>query len=722
MSNKIPRSSMPRVGARVTSLTCQIAPGVLAARRDPIHLSWQIASPIPGDEQAAYEIQVSDSQTFEPLTAVSGVVAGRDQIHVVAPGPRLKSREVRFYHVRVESKGGWTEWSPTLRVEAGLLEPDDWRGLAITAADDEGSEHAAPSPLLRRAFDLPARAVSARLYVTCHGVFRATINGRAVAEDLLSPGWTTYRHRVLAETYDVTGLLVPGPNVIGLTLADGWFRGRLGWDPTADRGRYGSQLGVLVQLEVTTADRQETVIASDTTWKASVGEIRSADLYDGCLIDLRHAQAHWDEAGFDDQRWRPVVAVDFDRTTIEPRIAPPVRVIDTIPVVPISGDDGRLHLDGGQNIAGFVRLTVRGRTGQPVTVRHAEVLEPDGSLHTRSLRSAKATDTYVLADDAEVVLEPAFTFHGFRYAEIETPAEVIEATYVAISTANPRRAEFACSDPALNKLHENVVWSQQDNFVSVPTDCPQRDERLGWTGDAQAFAPTASTLFDSLAFWSSWLRDLALDQSTELGVSTVVPDVVLDGEPRFGRAGWADAATIVPWSVYVSYGDTETLRRQYASMRGWVESLIRRQGPDGLLPEAMQFGDWLDPDAPSDRPWLAKADSTYLANAFFAHSARLLARTARVLGDATVATTYEEVGSRVAAATWRRWADDVVLTQTGCAVALSFEIVPEDQRATVGEALARLVRDADGRVSTGFLGTPLVLVRSARPGTWTRRT
>ena len=310
---------------------------------------------------------------------------------------------------------------------------------------------------------------------------------------------------------------------------------------------------------------------------------------------------------------------------------------------------------------------------------------------------------------ASAYFEPVFTFHGFRYAEIETAAEVLDASFVALSSAHVRRGEFACSDEALTRFHDNVVWSQLDNFVSLPTDCPQRDERLGWTGDAQAFAPTSLTLFDSVAFWTSWLRDLALDQDPVLGVSTVVPDVVVGGEARYGRAGWSDAATMVPWAVYESDGDPAILERQLDSMRLHVDSLLQRVGADGLLPPAMQFGDWLDPDAPSDKPWMAKADSTFLANAFLAHSARLVSKAAGVLGNDSLALEYKDVADRVAADTWQRWSDSAVTTQTGCAVAIILETAPQAERQSVGDALARLVRQADGRVSTGFLGTPLVL-------------
>src|SRR4029079_14336899 len=276
--------------------------------------------------------------------------------------------------------------------------------------------------------------------------------------------------------------------------------------------------------------------------------------------------------------------------------------------------------DAGQNVTGHVRMRVRGRRDQRVTVRHAEVLEPDGSLHTLSLRTARATDTYVLADDQPVVLEPTFTFHGFRYAEIETDADIIDAAHVAISSATPQRGTFESSDAALTRFHENVRWSQRDNFVAVPTDCPQRDERLGWTGDAQAFAPTACTLFDSRSFWASWLVDLAHDQTAEGAGPSVVPNVLGDGQSALGRAGWADAATIVPWAVHVAYADTEVLAAQPPSMRALVRYPQGRRQDDGLLGGEFQFGDWLDPDAPGDRPHEAKTSSDYLANAFFAHS------------------------------------------------------------------------------------------------------
>ena len=553
--------------------------------------------------------------------------------------------------------------------------------------------------------------------MTSFGLHRITLNGSRVTDDLLAPGWTPYGKRIIAETYDVTDLLGAGENVIGAVLADGWYRGRLGWESETARNTYGSRLALLAQLELILEDGTSSIVATDGSWQASTGAVRRADLYDGCDSDLRLELAGWDRPGFDPDAWQPVGIVPFERSLIEPRVAPPVRVVSTLAcaIAPPHGGRG-WQLDAGQNVTGWVRMRVRGSVGDTVTVRHAEVLEPDGSLHTRSLRSARATDTFVLASSDPIELEPSFTFHGFRYAEIQGDIELLDASVVAISSVGAPRSQFTCADPMLERLHENVMWSLRDNFVSVPTDCPQRDERLGWTGDAQAFAPTASLLVDSQAFWSSWLRDLALEQDPLLGVSTVVPDVVVSGEPRFGRAGWSDAATIVPWAAYEAYGDPEILRAQLPSMRAHVDSLDARRGSDGLLPEEMQFGDWLDPDAPSDRPWLAKADSRYIANAFLVHSARLTAKAARELGLPAIAEPYERLAAEVAAATWATWAEHALTTQTGCAVALELGIAPDAERASVGEALADLVTEARGRVATGFLGTPLVLPALAAAG------
>ena len=519
------------------SLKSQLPLGMLGIGPEPIRLTWH--SEDAGNwDQLAYEIESSRSAHFEELLASTGEIRGQEQIGVLAPGDPLKSREVRHFRVRTATEGGWTDWSPVLSVEAGLHQASDWTAKAVTLPDDPGSEQQSPSPLLRHEFDLETEVDKARLYVTSLGVHQVSINGRPVTDELLNPGWSSYHHRLLAATYDVTALLSSGRNVVSGALGDGWYRGRLGWDPTGgDRARYGSDLGLIAQLEIELSDGSSMRVVTSQEWLASTGEIRSADIYDGSVIDFSARQVGWELAGFDTTGWVPAAVIPFDISLIRPRTAAPVREVETLPVTILSQSPGKTILDGGQNLAGFVRLRVKGQSGDHVTVRHAEVLESDGTLHTHSLRSAKATDVYILADRGEVELEPIFTFHGFRYAEVDTDAELVSSEIVSISSDLLRRGSFECSEPSLNKLHANVVWSQRGNFVSVPTDCPQRDERLGWTGDAQAFAPTACTLFESEQFWASWLEDLALDQHDVLGVPSVVPDVVLEGEPRSGAPG-----------------------------------------------------------------------------------------------------------------------------------------------------------------------------------------
>ena len=313
-------------------------------------------------------------------------------------------------------------------------------------------------------------------------------------------------------------------------LGDGWYRGRLGWNPGRDRCHYGSELGLLAQLEVTYADGATLTVVTDESWSAATGSIRSADIYDGCQIDLRDEPVGWNLPGFDDRSWSPARAVPIDLSVVEPWISAPIRPIQTLEVQLSDRPNGATRVDVGQNIAGYLEITVRGAAGIVVTTHHAEVVEPDGSLHLRALRSAKASDRFVLAGGDPVTLSPAFTFHGFRYADIDTDAEILNVFAVAISSDLAPRSSFSSSHAGLNQFESNVRWSQRDNFVGVPTDCPQRDERLGWTGDAQAFAPTADVLFDSHQFWLNWFRDLSLDQ-TDDGVPSVVPDVVLDGQP-----------------------------------------------------------------------------------------------------------------------------------------------------------------------------------------------
>ncbi|WP_170285646.1 alpha-L-rhamnosidase [Microbacterium rhizomatis] len=709
----LPDTTSTDPSTRVVELRTQHGAGLLGVPGRGVRLSWRAQSDLPAASQLAYEIASGPEGGAQDS---HGVVRGDDSIGIAA-GLDLAPRERRSFAVRIATSAGWTAWSEPLVVEAGV------EGLGLNArVVGIPSEVGGPVPVLRREFTVNATPAAARLRLSALGVVDAWINGVRVSDALLTPGWTSYQARILIDTVDVTSLLREGENVIVAAVGDGWYRGHFGF--AYRKEIYGTSSGVLAQLEITDASGATTTIATDETWRGGFGAIRSAGIYEGTVIDHNLEAVGVHEPGFDDGAWAAASVIDTDLSLFEPRSAAPVRVIEERPMT-IEPRADRVLLDSGQNISGWVRLVVRGKAGDVVTIRHAEVLEPSGALHTAALRRAKATDVYTLASGGEHVLEPVFTFHGFRYSDVVTGAEVVSATAIAISSDLAPRSTFRSSDASLDRFHSNVLWSQRDNFVSVPTDCPQRDERLGWTGDAQAFAATANTLLDTEAFWTSWLRDLEIDQTDEGGVPSVVPDIIrredmlMGGTPtdNMGRAGWADAATIVPLAVYESYGSAEVLERQLDSMRRWVAHLRRRAGDGVVLPtEPFQYGDWLDPDAPAARPWEAKVDSDYVANAFYVHSTRLLARAERIVGDPAAADELDELARTVADATWARWGERAVTTQTGAALALEFDIAPAERRVAIADDLAANVVAAEGRISTGFLGTPLVLFALSHNG------
>ncbi|MFF4590317.1 family 78 glycoside hydrolase catalytic domain [Streptomyces sp. NPDC001388] len=582
---------------------------------------------------------------------------------------------------------------------------------------------ARPATLLRGEFTARATVRSARLLVTALGVYEMEINGTVAGDHVLAPGWTSYRHRHRYQTFDVTTLVREGRNAWGAHLADGWYRGLLGFNG-GTRDIYGERTGLLAELHIDYADGSTEVVTTDDGWRWSPGPILATGLYEGEEYDARQERDGFTRPGFDDSAWQPVAVLDFDTAVLFPADSPPVRRVEHIaPVAVTTSPTGRTILDFGQNLVGRLRVRVRGEAGHTLTLRHAEVLE-DGELCTRPLRHATATDRYVLSGDpAGEEWEPRFTFHGFRYAEVGNwpgrldPADV---TAVVLHSDLRRTGWFSCSDDSLDRLHENVVWGMRGNFVDVPTDCPQRDERLGWTGDVQVFAPTAAFLYDVRGFLRSWLRDLAADQgdderrvppvfSPDIPVITPVP--IPPGNPPM--AGWCDAAVIVPWVLYERYGDTEVLREQYPSMRGWVDAVDGLAGPARIWGEGFQFGDWLDPSAPADDPGRAMTSSALVATAYFARSARLLARTAEVLDEATDARRYHALADSVRDAFRDRFHSGggrlTEQTQTAYALALSFRLLEDPaERAGAGRHLAGLVAGRGHRIGTGFLGTPLV--------------
>ncbi|MDX3115882.1 family 78 glycoside hydrolase catalytic domain [Streptomyces scabiei] len=676
-------------------------------------ISWKTTAPA-GWTQHGYQLEATRTDG----TRRTDWVTSQDSVLVPWPTAPLASRESCEIRVRVRGSDlTVSAWSPPLRIETGLSEPTDWTAHAISPQDPERAAVRRP-PLLRKEFAVVGAEVErARLYVTAHGLYEIEINGRRVGDHALAPGWTSYHHRLRYQTHDVTDHLRTGANAIGAWLADGWYRGRLGFDG-GHADLYGDRLALLAQLEIVHRDGSVTVIGTDTSWRAGRGPILSSGLLDGETYDAREELPGWSSPGFDDGDWSPVTLVARDPATLVAPTGPPVRCTEeTEPVLVTALDGDRLLVDFGQNLVGRVRITVSGPAGHTVVIRHAEVLQ-NGELCVRPLRDAVSTDRYTLRGGGPETWEPRFTLHGFRYAEITgwrggDPGRDIVARVHHTDMA--RTGWFACSHAQVNRLHENVVWSLRGNFVDLPTDCPQRDERLGWTGDIQIFAPTAAFLYDCHGMLASWLRDVAVEQHDDGTVPWYVPQIP-GGEqwtPARPGAGWGDVVALTPWDLYRASGDAGLLAAQYDSARRWVDLVTELADESGLWSRGYQLGDWLDPFAPPHDPGAGRTDRHLIATAYYAWSARHVAWTAGVLGREDEQRRYERLADRVR----RAFVDAYVLpdgtmssdTQTACAIALQFDLLPDaEARATAGRRLADLVAAGGHTIQTGFIGTPLV--------------
>ncbi len=675
-------------------------------------LTWAIDTQFEGWRQAGYEIEI-----YNPagkLRETTGPVESHQSVLVDWPFAPLTSREQLNLRLRVWADNGQNSaWSEPVPIEAGLLDASDWTAQFVTPGWDEDSSQVQPSPFLRREFVVRPGLAQARLYVTSLGLYEAQLNGAVVGDEVLTPGWTSYNNRLRYQTFDVTNLLYQGPNAIGAILGDGWYRGRMGFGG----GRlniYGDKLALLAQLEIKYEDGTTESIVTDENWRAANGPIRASSIYDGEIYDARQKLPGWSRPGYADQDWLGVRPIKWDLGKLIAPPGPPVRRIEMVPPVSVTrSPTGRTVVDFGQNLVGWLRITVQGEAGQTITLRHAEVLQ-DGDLCIRPLRHAKATDQYILRGEGIETWEPRFTFHGFRYAEVEGwPGQLNpdDVQAVVVHSDLERTGWFECSDPMINQLHQNVVWGMRGNFLDVPTDCPQRDERLGWTGDIEVFAPTASFLFDSAGFLSNWLADLAAEQYDNGVVPFIIPNIM--DEPLPPMAAWSDAAVIVPWVLYQRYGDKGILAAQFESMRGWVDHLDRLTGPKRLWDQGFQFADWLDPDAPPDKPAEGKTNPNVVATAYFARSADLLAQIAGVLGRTAEERHYSALADEVRDAFNGEYVTPrgriISDSATAYAMALEFALLPNpDQRQHAGQRLAALVRESGFRISTGFVGTPLI--------------
>ncbi len=681
-------------------------------------LSWTLTSPERGVRQRAYQVLVASSavELAQDRGEVwdTGKVSSDRSVHIVYEGQPLTSATRYHWKVRVWDENDTpSAWSEPAWWEMGLLEPDAWVGSWIGGLPpvSAGSQ---PCPFLRRTFDVNREVTSARLYVTALGLYELQLNGQRVGQDLLVPGWTDYNRRVEYLTYDVTGYLREGENVLGATLGDGWACGYLVWEH--NNRLWSEQPLLLAQLTLTYQNGTREVIATDADWRIRTGPLLSSDLYNGEHYDARLELGGWAEPGFDAAGWEPVTVSEQPRRNLVAKRMPPVRAVAELkPVTLNEPQPGRYIFDLGQNIVGWARLRAQGEAGNKVTLRFAERLNPDGTLYTEALRTARATDTYIFKGQGEEVYEPRFTFHGFQYVEVtglNTPPTLDTVTGVVLHTDLPQTGHFECSDPLVNQLQSNILWGQKGNFLEVPTDCPQRDERLGWTGDAQVFIRTACFNLDVAPFFTKWLIDLEDAQLEDGSVPHVVPNVV----PGSGAAAWADAIVICPWTIYQWYGDTRVLETHYTAMTRWLGYMETTS--DALVRPDDGFGDWLATNAktPDDAP----TPKDLIGTAYFAHCASLMTNIAAVLGRESDRKHFEALTKNVTAAFNQAFVTEsgrvVGHTQTGYLLALAFDLLPEDKRET---ALDYLVGDLEKRgwhLTTGFVGTPLLAPTLSRFG------
>jgi alpha-L-rhamnosidase len=685
-------------------------------------LSWQLQSAQRGVTQSAYQVRVArsepDLRAGKNLLWDSHRVKSEESIQCPYDGPLLQSGKRYFWQVQIwDGSGRASGWSEPAYWEMGLLEPSDWKASWIEADLPEDVSKSGPVPMLRRTFRLNGVVEQARAYVTSHGLYEMHLNGRRVGDELFTPGWTSYNKRLQYQTYDVTGLVRNGDNAAGVMLGNGWYRGNLAWE--GKRNIYGDRLGLLLQIKIIYKDGREEVIGSDQNWKATTGPILMSEIYHGETYDARLEKQGWTTPGFDDKQWSGVKLASHRKDNLIAPAGPPVRRIEELkPVKILKTPAGETVADLGQNMVGWVRLKAQGTAGTTIMLRHAEVLDKAGNFYTENLRKAKATARYTLKGAGMETFEPHFTFFGFRYVAVDSyPGELTadSLTGVVVHSDMTPAGSFETSSLLINQLQHNIVWGQKGNFLDAPTDCPQRDERLGWTGDAQVFSRTAAFNMDVAGFFTKWLKDVAADQLENGSVPFVVPDVLgSPGKPAAGSAAWADAAVIIPWTMFLSYDDKRVLEEQYESMTKWIGYMRTRAGDDYIWDGDFHFGDWLAYAslgmAANDYPG-ATTGKDLIATAFFAHSTDLVQRTAQVLGKFDDAATYGALLARIKNAFRREFVTETGRvgenTQTAYALALQFDLLPDELRPLAAKKLAQEVRTRK-HLTTGFVGAPYV--------------
>lgn len=674
-------------------------------------LNWKIISDERNMAQSAYEIRAASSASGmeNKLIWSTGKISSSESLNVKYEGPALKPMQRVYWQVRIwDQNNKSSDWSAPAYWEAGLIGAQNWKASWITSDFDNPKEKIRACCYFRKEFSVSKKIESARVYATANGLYELSLNGTKIGDQLFSPGWTSYNKRLQYQTYDVTALLKT-QNALGAIVGDGWYRGNIGW---SGNNYYGDRSALLLQLSINYTDGSSEVVVTDNSWCTSSGPILYSDIYNGETYDAQLEENGWNTPVFDCHAWKEASVLELSKNHLIAQQGLPVKAVGEIkPVKIITTPKGELVYDMGQNMVGWVRLKVSGKKGEQVTLKFAEVLDKSGNFYTDNLRKAKATDFYTLNGNGIEVYEPHFTFHGFRYVLLDGFSGSVDLntiTGVVIHSDMKQTGKFSCSDSLVNQLQHNIQWGQKGNFLDVPTDCPQRDERLGWTGDAQVFCSTAAYNYDVALFFTKWMGDVAADQRADGCVPHVIPDV-LKGEG--GSTAWADAAIIIPWNMYLIYGDRQILEVQYSSMKAWIEYMRTRAGEDLIWSDDYHFGDWLAfATTNSDYPG-ATTDKDLIATAYFSYSTGLLAKIAAVIGKDEDAAKYSILSANIKKAFVNEFVTPsgrlVSNTQTAYSLALAFNLLPEELVDATAANLAKDVRKF-GHLTTGFVGTPLL--------------
>jgi alpha-L-rhamnosidase len=686
--------------------------------------SWKIAADKPNVFQQSWNLELALDRDFKKPVWQSGFRDSRDSHLVPCAGGALASSTDYFWRVKIRDRDGEeSPWSETASFSTTMLRGDEWKAVFITGeGEDAGAGSAAV--LFRGEFTVKRELRAARLYVSAKGIYEAFCNGRRVGDEVLSPGFTEYRNRLLFQTYDLTERLVKGPNALGFLVGPGWYKGDLAsW--LGSRNVFGSRTALIAQLRLEYDDSVE-IFPTSEDWKYAPGPLLFSEIYHGEIYDARLEQPGWDRAGFSGRDWKPVLVESRDTTILKPRDGLPVREQEFLkPVKFFVTPRGERVIDFGQNISGWVRFKVRGRAGERVKIRHAEILDSAGNFYTENLRKARQTVEYVLRGEGEESYHPHCSFQGFRYIAVdEYPGAdsggIDPGNFEAVAIYSDMRGagELSCSNPLLNRFVSNVRWSLKDNSVDIPSDCPQRDERLGWTGDANIFSRAAAFLMETAPFFRKWLRDMVQSQFPDGRIPHVVPDVLNDRRPGARAAGnagacaWADAVTGIPWTIYTYFRDREILEELYPAMKKWVE-YIRSVARDGLLFDTgFHFGDWVALDA-KEGSYYGATPNDLSATVYYARSAEILAKAAAVLGRDRDAEIYRKLREDIGAAFKNEFFTPngrlAARTQTACILALNFGLCPPEYKQRCLDTLVALLAENKNHLTTGFLGTPYAL-------------